>query len=95
MTKTFPLDVVLDQVSYADQRFGPFKSTHEGYGVLCEEKKELLDAIHANDREAVEREACQVAAVALRLAEACSLPAFAERSGFASAVHEPERSRAK
>lgn len=77
------LDAVCEQALYADAHFGPPTSAHEGYGVLCEEVKELLDAIHANDRGAVEREACQVAAVALRLAEACALPAFAERSGFA------------
>lgn len=78
------------QADYAERRWGPFTSAHEGYGVLCEEVNELLDAIHANDREAVEREACQVSAVALRLAEACSLPAFAARSGFAPIGHEPE-----
>lgn len=79
---TSPLLTVVDQVHYADSRFGPFTSSHEAYGVLAEEVAELLDAIRANDRVAVELEACQVSAVALRLAQCCALEAFRERSGF-------------
>lgn len=66
----------------AEERFGPFTSSHEGYGVLVEEVAELLDAIRANDAEAVEREAVQVSAVAARIAGACSHGPFRERSGF-------------
>lgn len=68
------------EMSSADARYGGFNSTHEGYGVLCEEVAELLDAIRANDLGAVRREAIQVAAVAARLALACEQPATAERS---------------
>lgn len=78
-----PHETVLAQVEYANARFGPLTSSHEGYGVLAEEVAELLDAIRANDREAVEKEACQVSAVALRLAECCRRADFARRSGFA------------
>lgn len=80
-----PIETVLGQVAYASTRFGPFTSSHEAYGVLAEEVAELLDAIRANNRVAVELEACQVSAVALRLAQCCALPAFQERSGFKGA----------
>jgi hypothetical protein len=36
--------------------------------VLCEEMKEMLDAIHANDDLGARREAMQIAAVAYRFA---------------------------
>ena len=65
----------------AESRYGPFTSTHEGYGVLAEEVAELLDAIRANDAGAVDREALQVAAVALRIRECLSVPESRKRSG--------------
>lgn len=52
----------------ADRKYGPFTSAHEGYGVLAEEVAELLDAIRSNTDVVVQIEACQVAAVAWRLA---------------------------
>lgn len=73
---------VLREAEEAEKRFGPMTSTHEGYGVLAEEMAELLDAIRSNDPIGTVREATQVAAVALRLADSCDLPAFRERSGF-------------
>lgn len=85
-----PHETVIAQVEYADDRFGPFTSAHEGYGVLAEEVAELLDAIRANDREAVGREACQVSAVALRIAECCWVAEFARRSGFDPVGDEAE-----
>ena len=71
----------------AQLRYGPYTSTHEAYGVLAEEVAELLDAIRANKIEDVRREAIQVAAVALRLAEQCDAMVgltadFSDRSGF-------------
>ena len=66
----------------AEEKFGPMTSTHEGLGVLVEEFDELREAIHRNDCYAVKREACQVAAVALRIVNACFDRAFQERSGF-------------
>ena len=49
-------------------KYGPFTSAHEGYGVLIEEVAELLDAIRSNTDVVVQIEACQVAAVAWRIA---------------------------
>lgn len=57
-----------EQIDYAEARYGPFTSTHEGYGVLAEEMAELLDAIRAGAVQAIREEAVQVAAVAFRLA---------------------------
>jgi len=57
-----------DEIARADERYGGFKSTHEGLGVLLEEGIELLEAVHKNDRLEIRKEAIQVAAVAVRLA---------------------------
>lgn len=81
---TPPLIAIVGEATGAEKRYGPFHSSHEGFGVLAEEVAELLDAIRANDREAVEREAVQVAAVAYRIAQACESREFCERSGFRS-----------
>jgi NTP pyrophosphatase (non-canonical NTP hydrolase) len=64
----------------ADARYGVFRSTHEGLGVLVEEFDELRAAIRSNDLDAVQYEALQVAAVALRLVEACANEETADRS---------------
>lgn len=67
-------DLIYDieaEAERANARYGPYASTHEAYGVLAEEMVELLDAIHSNSMAAVEIEATQIAAVALRLARAC------------------------
>jgi len=66
----------------AERKYGPFKSTHEGYGVLAEEAAELLEAIRANDRVAVQNEAKQVSAVAWRIAECVELLDVRRRSGM-------------
>ena len=75
---------IVDEIERATAKYGAPTSSHEGYGVLAEEVAELLDAIRANDGEAVEQESIQVAAVALRIADACREPAFRKRSGFGS-----------
>lgn len=59
---------VEDEIVAATEKYGPFMSTHEGYGVLAEEVAELLEAIRANAMESVRSEAIQVSAVAARLA---------------------------
>ena len=76
---------VAQEAVRADKRYGPFHSTHEGLGVLLEEFDELRDAVRANILPAIAREAIQIAAVALRLAEVCRRdePEFRERSGAA------------
>jgi NTP pyrophosphatase (non-canonical NTP hydrolase) len=77
------MDEVTEEICKADDRFGGFTSTHEGYGVLAEEVSELLEAIRSNKAESVRHEAIQVAAVAMRLAISCrDNEAFNERSGF-------------
>ena len=50
------------------KKWGTYRSTHEVYGVLCEEMKELLDEIHADRLGGARREALQIAAVAYRFA---------------------------
>ncbi len=57
-----------EEMREAQVKYGPFTSAHEGYGVLAEEVAELLDAIRSNCDVVVQMEACQVAAVAWRLA---------------------------
>jgi hypothetical protein len=59
------------EIAAADQRYGPFTSSHEGYGVLAEEVAELLTSLRLNKIEGIRLEAIQVAAVALRLARCC------------------------
>lgn len=70
MTALPTLPWVLDllaEMERASRRYGPFASSHEGYGVLAEEVAEFFEAMRANDPAAMQREALQVAAVAMRL----------------------------
>lgn len=78
------LKAVVDESEAAAAKYGEFTSTHEAYGVLAEEVAELLDAIRSNKRFAIQREAIQVAAVALRFAQEIegASDAFSVRSGF-------------
>ena len=73
-------DIVDTERLAASIKYGAFKSTHEGLGVLTEEYTELVEAIHRNDMDSIVHEALQVAAVAIRLA--CSLddPGVRQRS---------------
>lgn len=77
------LEEIEHEMRLADERFGPFTSAHEAYGVLAEEVAELLEAIRANDADSVQREAMQVSAVAARLACCVTQAPFRKRSGFA------------
>lgn len=61
-------DAIYGEIHKANRRYGPFRSSHEGLGVLVEECDELRDAIHRNDIESIRTEAIQVAAVATRVA---------------------------
>lgn len=77
------IEELIQEMERAEVRFGPFTSSHEGYGVLIEEIKELLDAIQQNTFKGVRKEALQVSAVALRMVKACDeSQSFFERSGF-------------
>lgn len=74
------IEFVLVEIATSAKRYGPPASSHESYGVLCEEVAELLDAIRSNDLSSIKTESIQVAAVALRLADACLTPEFIKRS---------------
>jgi len=69
-----------DEMNRARVRYGDFASTHEALGVLTEEYQELIEAIHGNRMDRIQTEALQVAAVAMRLAEACERTGFVSRS---------------
>lgn len=68
------MDEVLDELDRAVDCFDPFASAHEGYAILKEEVDELWelvkrkgDLLNGTPRhEAMRREACQVAAMAVR-----------------------------
>jgi NTP pyrophosphatase (non-canonical NTP hydrolase) len=77
-----PFRLIAEEAAAAERRYGPFASAHEALGVLLEEVQELAEAVRGRSAEAVGREACQVAAVATRLAGQCFDPTeeFAERS---------------
>ena len=65
------MDVVWLSVKHeliqATNKFGPMRSSHEGYAVLKEEVDELWDAIKTNQsNEEMRREATQIAAMAIR-----------------------------
>lgn len=84
------IEAIRIEMDRAQVRYGDYTSTHEALGVLTEEVAELVEAIRSNALGAVQREAVQVAAVAARLAQACTdavaadlggdMPAFMARS---------------
>jgi len=76
------MNTVLVEVLNADKRYGPFTSTHEGFGVLAEEVAELLEAIRSNERDSIEYEATQVAAVACRIVRSLTNSSTRQRSGI-------------
>lgn len=66
---TVILQRAVSEMARAAARYGPPASAAESYGVLAEEVAEVLDAIRSRNLAAIQTEAIQVAAVALRLAE--------------------------
>jgi len=60
--------IVLSELRQATEEFGPMNSAHEGYAVILEELDELWEEIKAKkpDSERMEKEAIQVAAMAIR-----------------------------
>lgn len=75
---------ILREIEAADARYGPMASSHEGLGVLYEEFTELTEAIRANSKADVEKEALQVAAVALRIVLSMGKEQTLNRSGMVS-----------
>jgi hypothetical protein len=63
------LRMVSDEVERSQSIYGVFASAHEGYAVLLEELDELKAEVWKRERDygAVAKEACQVAAMAIRL----------------------------
>jgi len=61
-------EAVSMELSSARAKFAPFNSAHEGYAVLKEEVDELWEEIKRknNSKEAMRKEAIQVAAMAFR-----------------------------
>lgn len=57
-----------ERIRKAENRYGPFASTHEALGVACEEWDELRDAVRSNALASVEWECLDLAAVLIRLA---------------------------
>lgn len=65
------LMTVRTELIRATEKFGAFKSRHEGFAILKEEVDELWDDIKANRGEAAQKEAVQVAAMAVRYLVDC------------------------
>lgn len=65
------LRAVSDEVLRAQSIYGAFTSAHEGYAVLLEEVDELKAEVwkgpHERDYDAMRKEACQIAAMAVRI----------------------------
>ena len=59
------------ELQNATKLFGPFHSAHEAYGVIMEEIREFEEEIFKNprnrNRAAMRSEACQIAAMAMRV----------------------------
>lgn len=66
------LECLVVLIKSAQTRYGRFASAHEALGVALEEWDELREAIRANDLGAIADEALDLAAVLIRLHEACS-----------------------
>lgn len=64
---------VLNEIQKAQDRFGDFKSSHEGYAIIAEELDELWDEVkkHSHDYKAEYLEAKQVACTAIRYMQMC------------------------
>jgi len=76
MKRNEALIAIASEASAVDAKYGPFASMHEAYGVLAEEVAELFEAIRMRQSDtqrapSIEREAIDVAAVALRIVEQC------------------------
>jgi len=68
---TTVIKLVVDEYISATNKFGPFNSCHEGYGVILEELDEAWAEIKANKTENAKREMLQVAAMAIRFLMDC------------------------
>jgi len=64
---------VVHEIQKAEERFGEFKSSHEGYAIIAEELDELWDEVkkHSHDYHIEYNEAKQVACTAIRYMQMC------------------------
>jgi hypothetical protein len=60
------IHLILGELHFSTNKYGPFNSTHEAYGVLKEEVDEFWDACKTNNMAAMQGEMVQVAAMAMR-----------------------------
>lgn len=67
---------VSDEVDFAESKFPPYNTSHEGYAIIFEELDELWDEVKNNSsREKMRGEAVQVAATAVRfIKDLCDKP---------------------
>lgn len=63
--------LVKAELKEATSKFGSFNNAHEGYAVILEELDELWDEIKNNHTMLQEKEAIQVAAMAIRFLVDC------------------------
>lgn len=68
------VDAVVTLADASQAKYDDFASMHEAYGVLAEEVSELFDAVRMRQSDTqrgacIRREAIDVAAVAMRIAE--------------------------
>lgn len=72
LNDTYPTDLdlvvadVLKELELASNKFGPFKSPHEGHSIMREEFDEFWDEIKRNNLASARAECVQVAAMAIR-----------------------------
>lgn len=71
--KTSTYDAVIAELEFAREHFPPMHSEHEGYAIILEELDELWDEIKKSpkkrDKEALRKEAIQVAAMAIKFVD--------------------------
>ncbi len=72
-----------NRIKTAQDRYGPFASTHEALGVACEEWDELRDEIRENKLANIRFECLDLAAVLLRLARHCRDAEYNQGTSFA------------
>lgn len=75
-------DALNKRIHAADHRYGPFASVHEGMGVALEEWQELIEAVHSNDGEHIQREALDLCAALMRMCRDLNDVNTQQRSGL-------------